>query len=131
MAQQTIVELVDDLHGGPADETVQFALDGKDLVIDLDAENASGLRDALAEYIDHARLVRGRRPRNRRKATAQPAATAPSKPAAPRFSTTLDADAATVRAWAKRRGIPINARGRISDAVMDEFRRSTKPQRRR
>ena len=41
------VVLVDDLDGGPADETVTFSLDGVSYEIDLTHDNAAALRDAL------------------------------------------------------------------------------------
>ena len=40
MAQKVEVHLEDDLDGGPADDTVTFALDGKDYEIDLSTANA-------------------------------------------------------------------------------------------
>ena len=48
MAQKTIVQLIDDLDQGPADETVSFALDGAAYEIDLSAANAAKMRDAFA-----------------------------------------------------------------------------------
>ena len=61
MAQRTILELVDDLDGGKADETVSFALDGVEYEIDLSADNAARLRDAFAEFVGHARRIGGRK----------------------------------------------------------------------
>lgn len=55
MARKTVVELVDDLDGGPADETVRFALDGVDYAIDLSAAHAERLRAAMATFLRHAR----------------------------------------------------------------------------
>ena len=46
MAQRVEVVLVDDLDGGTADETVQFALDGVSYEIDLTAANAQSMRTA-------------------------------------------------------------------------------------
>ncbi|MFD1047271.1 Lsr2 family protein, partial [Kibdelosporangium lantanae] len=63
MAQKTVVELVDDLDGGIADETVAFTLDGVEFQIDLSAENAARLRDSLAAYVAHARRIGGRKQR--------------------------------------------------------------------
>ena len=51
MAQQTIVTLVDDLDGSDADETVEFALDGREYEIDLTADHAKALRENLADYV--------------------------------------------------------------------------------
>jgi hypothetical protein len=48
VAQQVIVQFVDDLDGSVASGTVEFALDGKDYAIDLSDENAAKLREVLA-----------------------------------------------------------------------------------
>lgn len=72
MAQRVRVDLVDDVDGSPAEESVNFALDGVNYVIDLSAENASKLRDALSLWVDHARRTGGRRTRGRRPTGARP-----------------------------------------------------------
>jgi nucleoid-associated protein Lsr2 len=41
MAQKVTVALEDDLTGGPANQTVRFAVDGTDYEIDLSAKNAA------------------------------------------------------------------------------------------
>lgn len=51
MAQQTLVQLLDDIDGTEAAETLTFALDGVTYEIDVNEENASKLRDAFAPYI--------------------------------------------------------------------------------
>ena len=61
MAQKVTVALEDDLTGGPADETVRFAVDGTDYEIDLSAKNAAAFGKLLAPYIEHARKAGGRR----------------------------------------------------------------------
>lgn len=58
MAQRVEVILVDDLNGEPADETVQFSLDGAAFEIDLTAENASTLREAMHPFVQAGRKVR-------------------------------------------------------------------------
>jgi hypothetical protein len=60
VARKTVVELVDDVDGGQADETVRFALDGVDYTIDLSAENATRLRQILAAFVANARRAAGR-----------------------------------------------------------------------
>ena len=55
MAQKVTVALEDDLTGGPADQTVRFAVDGTGYEIDLSAKNAAAFGKRLAPYIDHAR----------------------------------------------------------------------------
>ena len=60
MAVKTVVELVDDLDGGQADETVSFALDGVTYTIDLSAQHATRLRDVLAGFVAGARKMTSR-----------------------------------------------------------------------
>jgi hypothetical protein len=57
MAKTVIVKLTDDLDGSDADETVQFALDGKSYEVDLSTANASRLRDALKPYMEKGRVT--------------------------------------------------------------------------
>jgi Lsr2 len=52
-----VVELVDDLDGGVATETVRFALDGVDYRTDLSAANAAALREVLRRYAEAGRRV--------------------------------------------------------------------------
>jgi nucleoid-associated protein Lsr2 len=64
MAQKITVVLEDDLDGGPADETVRFAIDGAAYEIDLSKKHAKAFRRKLAPFVSHARKAgRGRRRR--------------------------------------------------------------------
>jgi len=69
MSTKITVVLEDDLDGGPADETVQFGIDGTEYEIDLSTENAAAFRAQLAPYIERARKG-GRAPRGRPARTA-------------------------------------------------------------
>lgn len=60
MAQHVRVELVDDLDGSPAQETVEFGLDGLLYQIDLSTVNADQLRATFAPYIAGARRSQAR-----------------------------------------------------------------------
>ena len=55
MAQKVQTLFIDDLDGSAAQGTVRFALDGTEYEIDLNAEHAQQLRDALAAYVRAAR----------------------------------------------------------------------------
>jgi hypothetical protein len=66
MAKTVIVKLTDDIDGGDADETIQFALDGKSYEVDLSTANASKLRDMLQPYIENGRTGNGTRSRSPR-----------------------------------------------------------------
>jgi hypothetical protein len=102
VAQKVQVILTDDLDGGEADESVQFAIDGVSYEIDLSEANAEALREALAPYVEVARRVGGRSSR-RSAAKAQPAASR--------------ADMADLRAWARDNGYQVSDRGRVSSEV--------------
>lgn len=109
MAQRTILELVDDLDGGKADETVAFALDGVEYSIDLSDDNAARLRDALAEFVGHARRIGGRKQRGGAAPATQKAATN-GKP-----------DTQAVREWARSQGETVAERGRVPQALVVRF----------
>lgn len=100
MVQKVSYVLIDDIDGGEAAESVTFGLDGVTYEIDLSAENAAKLRDALAEWIGSARRSSGRRTAG----TSKPRGRSSS-------------DAATVRAWAAENGHTVSPRGRIPAEV--------------
>lgn len=57
MAEKIHIELIDDLDGSPAAETVSFALDGVTYDIDLNEKNARTLRSVLAGYSEAGRAM--------------------------------------------------------------------------
>ncbi|WP_020644584.1 Lsr2 dimerization domain-containing protein [Amycolatopsis balhimycina] len=65
MAKNTAVQVLDDLTGEPAGETVGFGLDGIDYDIDLSFANAEALRGFLQRYADAGRRTGGRKNRPR------------------------------------------------------------------
>lgn len=103
--QKMQVVLIDDMDGGPAEETVTFALDGVSYEIDLSTAHAAALRDALAPYIGAAR--RRRRATGRR--TSRRSGEAPQ-------SRTSD-----VREWARAQGYQVSERGRIPREVQEAY----------
>lgn len=110
MAKKVTVTLVDDFDGdGPADETVEFSIDGVSYEIDLSAKNAKKLRDDLKQWIDAGRRVGGRR-RGRSGAAAK----------AGRGSIDREQSAA-IREWARRNGHKVSTRGRIPAEVIEAF----------
>lgn len=109
MAQKVQVLLVDDIDGGDADETVQFALDGVSYEIDLSTKNAAKMRDALAGYVAESRRV-GARVGRRRGGRARAA------------SANGGSSASEVREWARANGHQVSDRGRVPASVMDAFR---------
>jgi hypothetical protein len=104
MAKRTIVHLEDDLTGGDADESLSFGLDGKLFEIDLNADNARQLREALAPYIAAGRVSRGVRGSGRGSG-----------------GSSGDVDPATIRAWAQANGYAVSTRGRVSRELRDAY----------
>ena len=106
MAQRTQVSLIDDIDGSPATETVLFSVDGKNYVIDLSSRNATSLKKVLLPYVAAARkLTNPKRGRGR-----------------PYRHVETDVDPAAVRAWAIANDYEISARGRVSAAIIEEYR---------
>lgn len=105
MAQKVRTLFIDDLDGTPAEGTVRFALDGTEYEIDLTAEHARALRNALARYVAAAR----RRPVSPRPARVQRAAVSTSE----------------VRAWAKSQGLDVKERGRMPAELVVKFKAAT------
>lgn len=110
MAQKTIVQLIDDLDGGAATETVQFGLDGTQYEIDLSEKNASKLRDVMASYVAHARRA------SRGVATTRRA----TRPARSDREQT-----AAIREWARKNGYRIGDKGRIPSNILDAYHASS------
>src|SRR4051794_11251334 len=75
MARKVTVQLVDDLDGTTSDtiETVTFGLDGVNYEIDLNEDNASNLRDSLADFIASATRTGGRSKRGTASAASRSA----------------------------------------------------------
>jgi hypothetical protein len=110
VAQKVQTLFVDDIDGSAADGTVRFGLDGTDYEIDLNAEHAQALRDALAPYRSAGRRVGGgvrRQPRSGRKASANG------------LNTT------EVREWARAQGIEVKDRGRVPAELVVKFKAAT------
>jgi nucleoid-associated protein Lsr2 len=55
MAKTVTVNLIDDIDGSRAEETVSFGFDGASYEIDLGPENATKLRSVLAEWAQAGR----------------------------------------------------------------------------
>jgi len=111
MAQQVHVTLVDDLDGGPAEETITFALDGGSYEIDLSSKNAAKMRDTLGLYVGSGRRVGGR------------AASGRGRGRGAGRSGRASGDTAEIRAWARSKKLKINERGRIPADIVDQYHR--------
>jgi nucleoid-associated protein Lsr2 len=123
MAQKTVVSLIDDLDENEADETVEFGLDGVSYEIDLSEDNATALRNALSDYIEHARrsggsrragVGAGRRATSRRNNGSGTGGRA-----------TVDREQnQAIREWARKQGMTVSERGRIPSEVTEAYRKT-------
>ena len=109
MAQSVQIILEDDLEGGPADETVQFGLDGRQYEIDLSTANAEKLREALRPFTASGRRAQGKTART----------------TGPRTSSGSNPETAKIRAWAKENGYEVSDRGRVHQSVKDAYYAAT------
>jgi hypothetical protein len=111
MAKRVIHELIDDIDGKTADESITFALDGTQYEIDLSKKNAAKLRDAVAPFVAAGTRIgrggittaRGRDPRGRAPARSD-----------------RDQNRA-IREWAQSKGIDVSDRGRIRQAIVERY----------
>lgn len=116
MAQRVHIDLVGDIDGAVAEETVSFALDGHVYDIDLTAVHAAELRAELEVYVEHARTAGGRK-------RGRP----PARPRAARVAVALAArtpasdDPSVIREWAALNGVQVSGRGRIAAAVKAQY----------
>ena len=112
MAQKTVVTLIDDLDGTSNEgiQTVEFGLDGVTYEIDLNEDNASKLRDQLAEFIDSARRAGGRVKRGLATSGVRPVGSGRSRE-----------QTQAIREWAKRNGHDVSDRGRIPASITEAF----------
>jgi len=110
VAQKTTVQLVDDIDGSVAAETVAFGLDGSSYEIDLSEEHSTALRDALAPYVGAARRT-----------TAGPGRRGGPRRASGSTSTSDRQRTAEIRAWARDQGMEVNERGRIPSKVIEAY----------
>lgn len=102
MAQKLVVELIDDLDGSEAHQTVKFALDSTAYEVDLSDTNATELRSILGRFAEKARRTGGRK-----QAAAETRAAGP--------------DTKAIRAWALAQGLQINPRGRVPEAIVQQY----------
>lgn len=109
MAQKVQTLLIDDLDGGEAEDTVRFGLDGAEYEIDLSAEHAEALRNALARYVSAARRAPG-------------AATRRPGQSGRRAATAGAPNPTVVREWAKSQGIEVKDRGRVPAELVAKFK---------
>lgn len=116
MAQKVTVSLVDDMDGGQADETVDFALDGVSYQIDLSNDNATELREALGNFLSSARRAGGRKKPGPKAGSSRGTGSGP---------TSADREQnQAIREWARKRGLKVSDRGRIPADIVDQYHKA-------
>jgi hypothetical protein len=149
MAQKVFTQLIDDLDGGDAVETVSFGLDGREYEIDLNSDHADGLRGVFEPFVSAARRTGGRLRQGRKVArdestlagtpvgTAGPAGDAPAQQPArqpaslPRRTAALrvtkvrpkpdPAQIAAIRVWGRENGYVVKDIGRLSEDLIAAY----------
>ena len=99
--QKTVVELVDDIDGSPATETIRFALDSVEYTIDLSGRNAEKLRGDMEKWAKAAQRISGRRSR--------------------KTTNGRGPDLKAVREWAASNTIELSSRGRVRQKVIEQY----------
>jgi hypothetical protein len=110
MAKTTIVQITDDLDGSKDAQEVLFSFQGTDYKIDLAKKNLSAFEKALKPYIDAATKV----------------SKGPAKTRRSIKSAGAGHNLAAVREWARIAGIEVSSRGRIPQAVLDQYEAARK-----
>jgi len=110
VAQKIQTLFIDDVDGSAAEGAVRFGLDGTEYEIDLNAEHAKNMRDALARYVDAARRGGG----------------SARKPARGiRRGSASGLNTIEVREWAKAQVIEVKDRGRVPADLVVKFKAAT------
>jgi len=111
VAKRVVHELIDDINGQPADESVTFGLDGVQYEIDLTAKNAAKFRDTLAPFVAAAtKLGRGGITASRGRTGRRQAAARSDR----------EVNQA-IRDWARSKKIKLSDRGRIKQEIVDRY----------
>ncbi|MFC0447041.1 histone-like nucleoid-structuring protein Lsr2 [Rhodococcus jostii] len=111
MARKVVVEMVDDIDGtafGENGESIHYAVDGVEYVIDLKDEHAKEIRETFEYYIAHSTRVSGRKHRSDRPGNAN-VVKRPSD------------ETKKIRAWAREQGHELSSRGRIPTEIEQAF----------
>ena len=116
MAQRVQIDLIDDLNGEVAQETVRFGVDGTEYEIDLTTENAEKLRSALSQYVDVARKASTGRSGQSGRSGQRGTSTSRAK----------RDEVQKIRQWAQDNGHNPSSRGRVSQSIVDAYNEANK-----
>lgn len=99
----TTVELIDDMSGDTADETVEFGFAGKYFEIDLSTEAANDFEAMMRPYMRAGRPL---------------ASAATGKRVKGVKKTDKNGDSAAIRRWAKANGYEVGLKGRVPREIV-------------
>jgi len=105
MAKNTIIETTDDLDGSKNAQEVSFAFNGTQYTIDLGKKNLAAFEKALKPYIEAAAKVSKGPVRKRRSSQ----------------SVASGSNLKAIREWARGAGIEVSERGRIPNAIREQY----------
>ncbi|WP_051898586.1 histone-like nucleoid-structuring protein Lsr2 [Sciscionella sediminilitoris] len=105
--ERTVIQLVDDLDGTEAEETITFRIDSTTYEIDLSKPNAETFRHQIEPFITNARIIK----QSGRTTTLAKSNPVPSE------------QTKAIRKWARNHGYSVSDRGRIPEAILEEFHR--------
>jgi hypothetical protein len=111
MASKTTVQLIDDMDGGEADETITFGFRGATYEIDLAEDHIAEIADFLAPFIEVARRISAPSLRGRHAVRVGSGNSGRND----------KAWLANVRQWAKDNGFQVSDRGRIAQSIIDAY----------
>lgn len=116
MVQRVEIVLEDDLDGGVADKTVEFAWNGDAYEIDLSNKHAGEFEKAMTRWVESARRLSA--------AARSQVASSGSRSHSRKGTRTDPAQLAAVRAWAKEQKLPVSDRGRIAASVAEAYQKA-------
>jgi hypothetical protein len=114
VAREVTETWIDDLDGGNAAETITFGLDGATYEIDLSNKNATAFRKSLARFVKAARPASSSARSSGRQAT----------PSTNGSKAKRDFDITQLREWAGTNKVAVPSRGRIPQAVVDQYKQA-------
>ena len=114
MAKQVQVQLIDDIDGSEAVESIAFAFRGAEYEIDLNQKHIGAFEKAVSKFIESARSAA---PAKRGRSRSGASSTSGSR----RKKGSSAAPTSDIRSWAQANGYEIGDRGRIPGAVRESY----------
>ena len=115
MAQRVVLD--DDIDGTPAEETLRFSVDGRDMEIDLNKEHLDKFYKMIEPFIANARELKDRLP----PPSVRAYRAAAHKPGLGPWFVDNGITAADVRIWCQQNGVPVNTMGRIPADIAQQY----------